>query len=263
MATDSWDPAQYDRFRDERRQPFYDLLALIEPVPGGRVVDLGCGTGELTVALHRRLHAAETIGIDRSAAMLSDSDHLAGDGVRFARRDIADFPERSGADGSFDVIAANASFHWIDDQSALLGRLTRALRPGGQLAFQVPANFDHASHTVATAVAAETPFAEALAAAPIHPRSVLSPEGYAVALYRLGFARQAVRLQVYGHLLDSGEGVVEWVKGTSLTPYREALPPPLYQEFVARYRARLMAVLGDQRPYFYPFKRILCWARLA
>ncbi len=80
-------------------------------------------------------------------------------------------------------------------------------------------------------------------------------------LHRLGFRHQVVRLQVYGHVLDSTAEVVEWVKGTLLTPYREQLDEAHYQAFVDRYRARLLAALGEESPYFYPFKRILCWAR--
>jgi trans-aconitate 2-methyltransferase len=37
-----WNPAQYERFRDERARPFFDLLDLVQPQPGMRVVDLGC-----------------------------------------------------------------------------------------------------------------------------------------------------------------------------------------------------------------------------
>jgi trans-aconitate methyltransferase len=51
--------------------------------------------------------------------------------------------------------------------------------------------------------------------------------------------------------------VVEWVKGTLLTPYRERLDPAMYQLLVQRYRDRLLAEAGDHRPYFYAFKRIL------
>jgi trans-aconitate 2-methyltransferase len=262
MSTDAWDPAQYDRFRAERRRPFFDLLALVDPVPGGRAVDLGCGTGELTVALHHHLGASETVGIDRSASMLADRNRWSGDGTSFEVRDIADFPDPNGGDGTFDVIAANASLQWIDDHRGLLARLTGALRPQGQLAFQVPANFDHASHTVAEAVASEPAFAAALTGGPrSRGREVLSPEEYAVVFNQLGFGEQIVRLQVYGHLLGSTEDVVEWVKGTLLTPYRERLDAGLYETFVGRYRTRLMATLGDQRPYFFAFKRILCWAR--
>ena len=72
--------------------------------------------------------------------------------------------------------------------------------------------------------------------------------------------RQHVRLQVYGHLLDSTAEVVEWVKGTTLTAYRRRLPAPMYDEFLAAI-ARFIERVGDHRPYFYPFKRILAWAR--
>jgi trans-aconitate 2-methyltransferase len=257
---DGWDPCTYERFSDERRQPFRDLVALVAPVPGGRVVDLGCGTGELTAELHRQLRAASTLGVDRSLSMLKDSTAYAENGVRFEKGDIATF---EGSD--YDVVFANASLHWVEGHEALLARLAGVLRPGGQLAFQVPANFDHPSHTVAVEVAAEERFAAELATGAVQTvraSNVLLPEAYATRLDDLDFVEQHVRLQVYGHHLASTDEVVEWVKGTLLTQYRERLSPDAYAEFLARYRRRLLAVLGDERPYFYAFKRILCWARL-
>ena len=71
-----------------------------------------------------------------------------------------------------------------------------------------------------------------------------------------------MRLQVYLHLLDGREEVVEWVKGTLLTDYESRLTPELYARFLDRYRAILMPLLSAARPYPYPFKRILLWARL-
>src|SRR5277367_2703537 len=68
---DGWSPDQYERFRSERQQPFDDLVMLCHPVPGGRAVDLGCGTGDLTRILHEELVAKETVGIDSSPAMLA------------------------------------------------------------------------------------------------------------------------------------------------------------------------------------------------
>ena len=64
-------------------------------------------------------------------------------------------------------------------------------------------------------------------------------------------------------MLESPDAVVEWVRGTLLTDYESRMPEAMYREFVARYRERLNAALGDQRPYFYPFKRILLWGRIA
>jgi trans-aconitate 2-methyltransferase len=258
VTADGWDPAQYDRFQAERRQPFHDLLALVTPRPGGRAVDLGCGTGELTPVLHTFVGALDTVGIDSSQAMLAESAAFAGNGVHFESGDIAEFEG-----SSYSVVFANASLQWVPDHDALIARLSDALAPDGQLAFQVPANGDHPSHSIAVEVAGEPPFVNALGGEPAgdNTRSVLAPEDYALLFDRLGFADQHVRLQVYGHHLDSTDDLVEWVRGTLLTAYRRRLPESLYEEFVAAYRRKLLGRLGESRPYFYAFKRILCWAR--
>ena len=257
MTRDAWDPAQYERFRDERARPFLDLLALVRPRPGMRVVDLGCGTGELTARLHHELAAGETLGIDRSEAMLARARPLAEGGLRFEAGDIAAFAARA----AYDLVFSNAALHWVDDHTALFARLTAALRPGGQLAVQMPANFDHPSHVVAAQVAGEAPFCDALGGHARTGRAVLPPEEYALLLERLGYAEQHVRLQVYGHRLAARDEVVEWVKGSLLTDYQRRLPPELYARFVARYRERLLPALEETRPYFFTFKRVLLWAQ--
>jgi trans-aconitate 2-methyltransferase len=257
-VTDSWSPEQYQRFEAERRQPFADLVSLVRPRPNGAIVDLGCGTGELTRVLHEWVQATDTLGIDTSPAMLARAEP--GGGVRFEQRDIASFR----ATGQVDVLFANASLQWVPHHDQLLRRRTAALRPGGQLAVQVPANADHASHLVAADVAGQAPFVDAFDGGPPPDpvrTNVLRPEQYAELLDDLGFTEQHVRLQVYGHHLDSSADVVEWVKGTTLTRFRERLPADLYEVFLVRYADALLEVLGDRRPYFYAFKRILFWAR--
>jgi trans-aconitate 2-methyltransferase len=253
-GADTWDPGVYDRFKQERAQPFHDLLALIEPVPGGRVVDLGCGTGELTALLHTRTGAAETLGIDSSAAMLEPAAAHARDGLRFEVGDIGDLRP----DGAWDIVFANASLQWVSDHPALFARLTGALRAGGQLAVQMPANFDHPTHKVADAIGADfgmPPLARF--------EAILAPERYALLLDELGFAAPHVRLQVYVHRLPSTAAVIEWVQGSLLTRYRRELGER-YPEFLARYRSAVLVALGDpsgQRPHTYPFKRLLMWGR--
>ena len=254
--TGAWDPARYEQFKNERSRPFFDLMALLRPAPGGRAVDLGCGTGELTRALHAHLQAAQTIGIDSSAEMLARSAAFAGQGLSFQRGDIAAFAEERG----YDVVFSNAALHWVDDHPTLLARLARALRPGGQLAIQVPANHDHPSHRAARAVAAEEPFLSATGGLP--PSPVLAPEDYAGILYRLGLRDARVRLEVYGHALGARDEVIDWVTGTTLTPLRARLDDAQWARFLARYREVLLPQLDDARPYFYTFKRVLVWAAL-
>lgn len=256
MAASVWNPAQYERFRTERSQPFYDLLALVQPESPMRVIDLGCGTGELTRVLHERLHAASTVGLDSSETMLAKSAAHAGDGLRFERGDITAFA----ADGEYDLVFSNAALQWAPEHAQLLTSFTRALKPGGQLAFQVPANEDAPSHTSAVATAGESPFVEALGGY-VRQSFILQPVVYAELLDRLGYREQHVRMQVYPHHLASREDVVEWTRGTMLTDYQKRLSPELFERFVARYRERLLAQTEDRRPFFFTYQRILCWAR--
>ncbi|MCU1352371.1 MAG: Trans-aconitate 2-methyltransferase [Acidimicrobiales bacterium] len=261
MADDAWSPDQYRRFQADRAAPAHDLYALIHPLPGGRAVDLGCGPGELTALLAEQTGAADVLGIDSSAAMLERAREHERDGVRFVLGDLAAWGDPS---DPVDLVAANAALHWVPDHEAVLARWTGALAPGGQLAVQVPANADHPSHLIAAATAADPRFAAAFGGPPppdVVAENVLPPERYAELLHRLGYVEQHVRLQVYGPVLESTAAVVEWMKGTSLTRFQAVLEPDVYEELVDLYRERLVAELGDQRPFFFAFKRILMWGR--
>jgi trans-aconitate 2-methyltransferase len=259
MSHDVWAPDRYHRFRHERSQPFFELLALVRRRPALRAVDLGCGTGELTRLLHLELQAAATTGLDSSASMLAKSAGLAAPGLRFVQGDIGDWAPPEGA---VDLVFSNAALHWLPDHAALLARLTRALAADGQLAVQIPANHTHPSHVVAAELAAAAPFRDALGGYTHAARQVLAPETYASLLAGLGYREQHVHLRVYGHWLDASADVAGWVEGTLLTDYERRLPPELWIRFRDRYRATLAARLGDVRPYFFAFNRILMWARL-
>jgi trans-aconitate 2-methyltransferase len=252
---DSWDPEAYQRFRSERDRPFFDLLALVQSRPGMRVVDLGCGTGALTLRLHQHLGAIESLGIDDSTAMLRESHAHASDSLRFQQLDIQDFAP---APRSYDLVFSNAALQWVQGHEALFERVTEGLRSGGQLAVQFPANGDHPVHVVAARLAKETPFREALAGrAP--RRAVLPPEAYAILLERLGYQEQHVRLQVYCHRMPAREAVVAWVQGSLLRPYTRLLSRDLYARFLVAYRQELLARLPDVRPFLFTVKRLLIW----
>jgi len=126
------------------------------------MADLGCGTGELTADAHRVLGARETVGIDRSEAMLEPARALDVDGLTFALGDIAVFAPTE----PFDVVISNAALQWIPDHPAVLARWTAALTDHGQLAVQMPTNADHASHRLSAEVAREQPFLDAFGGEP-------------------------------------------------------------------------------------------------
>lgn len=263
----AWDPDTYERFADLRARPFHDLVDHIVPPADDHpaIVDLGCGTGSLTAGLADRF-GATVLGIDDSPHMLERAAAHTTDRVRFEAGDIATF-DRPGA---FDLVVSNAALHWTDDHTATLGRWVRSLRPGGQIAVQLPANFGHSSHTVAERLARDPQFAGRWAnSAPPAFRGdhMLTPAAYAQLLFDLGCVDQSVDLHVYPMVLESSDDVVAWVDGTLLVPYRTALSPEDYDEFERRYRADLASEIGgpsgERRPYFFGFQRILMWGRIA
>ncbi len=251
----TWDPEQYLRFREQRRQPYEDLVALIEPRPGMRLVDLGCGPGELTVDLAARLEATEAVGIDSSETMLARAPDPAPAGVRFERADVARHPLGSG----LDLVFSNAALHWLPDHPRLFERLRDALGPAGQLAVHMPANFEQPTHTIAAELAGEDPYRRALEGQTAGA-AIDGPEAYATLLYDLGFARQVVRQAIYLHEVPGPEAVVEWVKGSMLTWYQARLQPERFAAFSTEYERRLLARLPSRRPYPFTYRRLLMWA---
>jgi len=256
VGADSWSPNVYERFAAEREQPFWDLLALVEPTGGGAVIDLGCGSGELTRSLHERSGATKTVGVDSSARMLERA--APGDGVDYVHADIREYEPAE----PLAVVFSNAALHWLPDHRALFARLRSWLAPGGQLAVQMPDNMDAITHRTAAEVGRDPRFAPYLEREE-RRGAILSGEEYAVLLHELGFARQAVVRRIYAHLLPSRDDVVEWFRGSLLTEYERLLPAEVFDEFLAAYRATLLPRLDDRRPYLLPFPRLLIRGALA
>ncbi|ELY57003.1 class I SAM-dependent methyltransferase [Natronolimnohabitans innermongolicus] len=126
--TTEWDSDSYDGSHSFVYEYGADVLDLLDPEAGERILDLGCGTGHLTQQIAER--GADVVGVDRSAAMLE--------------RARATYPEREfvRADArtlalvdSFDAVFSNAALHWIRDrdQDAALESIADALEPGGRL----------------------------------------------------------------------------------------------------------------------------------
>jgi trans-aconitate 2-methyltransferase len=244
-----WNPAQYHQFRNERFAPFEDLFRLVKARARLRVVDLGCGTGELTRRLADRLPESEVLGIDSSPEMLARARAQERECLSFKQGSIQEI------EGEWDMVFSHAAIHWIDDHPALIPRLLSLVSRGGQLAVQLPSNHTHPTHTLIMEIASEEPFRHALNGwNRISP--VLSIREYAELLYEHGAAEITVFEKVYPSLLEDSDGLAEWTAGSTLVPYFERLPEPLHEPFMTRYRERLRA-LFPAAPVFYTFRRIL------
>jgi trans-aconitate 2-methyltransferase len=243
-----WDPEQYLKFQQERRAPFEDLYRLIRVRPGLSVVDLGCGTGELARELARRLPGSRVTGIDSSPAMLAKAQAQPLAGVDFRQGTVEEVA------GSWDLVFSHAALHWTDDHETLIPRLFGLVRPGGQLAVQVPANHKSPSHTCIHATAGEEPFRTALGGWS-RQSPVLEIDRYATLLYECGGTEIVVLERAYLHVMPDADAVAEWTAGTTLVPYFERLPAALHEPFMASYREKLRAAY-PARPLPFTFRRI-------
>lgn len=128
-----WDAASYDRLPI----PMTGWgLAVLERLPlrgDERVLDAGCGTGQVTSALRDRLPHGELIALDASASMLERArDRLGDDRVTYVLHDLLEpIPIEP-----VDAILSTATFHWVPDHDRLFANLANALRPRGPLAAQ-------------------------------------------------------------------------------------------------------------------------------
>lgn len=244
-----WGPAQYLKFQSERFAPFDDLFALIDVRRGLRVVDLGCGTGELTASLAHKLPGSDVTGIDSSAEMLAQARSLTRRRLRFEQQAIENVR------GEWDLVFSHAALQWVDGHAALIPRVFSLVAPGGQLVVQVPSNHNHDSHALIRETAGEEPFRAALGGW-VRTAPVLSIVAYAEILYAQGATDVTVFEKIYPHVLENSDAIAEWVKGTALVPYIERLPDALREPFMARYREKLRA-RWPENPVFYPFRRTI------
>jgi trans-aconitate 2-methyltransferase len=228
MAED-WSAKQYLKFEDDRTRPPRDLLAQVPLTKPRRIYDLGCGPANSTELLIERFPGAEVIGLDSSPDMLRQARERLPGGT-FVQGDLATWtPE-----GPVDLLFGNAVFQWVPDHTAVLKRLLQALPEGGVLAVQMPDNVTEPALSLMETVAAEGPWAEALARAQPARTDLPRPEGY-YDLLKPVCRHLDVWHITYNHVMAGPEAIVEWFKGSALRPYLAALPAGLRGEFAAAY----------------------------
>jgi trans-aconitate methyltransferase len=121
----SWDAHLYDSKHSFVTTYGEDVLTLLNPQPGERILDLGCGTGHLTQQIAAK--GAQVVGLDRSAEMLATA-RAAYPTITFTEADAADFT----TDTSFDAVFSNAALHWMVEPQKPIASVWNALKPGGR-----------------------------------------------------------------------------------------------------------------------------------
>ncbi|MFI5838985.1 trans-aconitate 2-methyltransferase [Catenuloplanes sp. NPDC051500] len=244
-----WDPDVYQRYGDERARPFFDLVGRIAADAPRRVVDLGCGPGDLTATLAARWPGARVEGIDSSPEMIAKASGP----VEFAVGDVRTWQPTP----DVDVLVSNAVLQWVPGHEALLPSWVAGVAPGAVIALQVPGNVDAPSHRALHALASEPRWRDVLGGVGLI-RRVPDATAYARILTAAGCAVDAWAT-TYLHLLpaDGDEHpVLRWMDGTALRPVKAALPAADFPVFRTSLGERLAeAYPVENGLVYFPFHR--------
>jgi trans-aconitate 2-methyltransferase len=252
-----WNPDVYLTFADDRARPFYDLLSRVGAEQPRRVVDLGCGAGNLTAQLAQRWPDAAVEALDSSPEMVAAARER---GVDASVGDVKTWTPQADT----DVVLSNAVLQWVPEHAELVARWASELAPGSWIAVQMPGNFDSPSHQAVRAVARREPYAKTLRDVPFRVgTTVAAPARYAELLIDAGCTVDAWET-TYLHRLSGENPVLNWISGTALLPVSEQLDEQDYQ----RFREDLIPLLDDAYPprpdgtTFFPFRRVFFVAQV-
>ena len=252
----SWDAELYLKFAGERTQPAVDLISRISLAHPSRIIDLGCGPGNSTAILRERWPAAQIVGLDNSGEMITAASQ-AYPGWTWIESDIATWT----AAVPFDLVFSNAALHWVANHAEVMPRLLKQVRSPGALAIQMPAHFGSPVHELMLETARNPAWHDNMREA-IHAITVERPAFY-YDLLQPHTSKLDLWETEYIHLMDGPAAILEWIRGTGLRPFLEALPS---EEQKLRFEELFLSGLTTAYPaqkdgrVLFPFRRLFILA---
>lgn len=245
--TAAWDAKLYNAKHGFVWKYGADLVELLDPRPGERILDLGCGTGHLTARI-AELGALVT-GVDQSAEMIAAA-RQAYPNLKF---EIADARSLS-FPNEFDAVFSNATLHWIHEPDAVVQGVHRALRLGGRFVAELGGNgnirtmqeaFDEALAEMGAAARGE-----------VRPWYYPSVSEYAAVVERNGLEMRFITLFDRPTELADGEaGLRNWMRMFA-TQHLEKAGASRQDEFIERVEQRLRPKLFRNASWWADYRRL-------
>ena len=231
--TQKWDAQQYGQVGSFVHQLAGGVVEWLSPQPNERILDLGCGDGQLTAKL--AVTGAILTGVDASAEMVAAACARGINAVQASAEQLP-FP-----DASFDAVFSNAVLHWVRDHNAMMREVHRVLIPGGRFVAEMGGHGNVAAILVAfTAVLARHGHAARETGINYYPTSAV----YQRRLQQHGFTVERIELIPRPTPLNEG-GMAAWLR-TFRRGVLETLPESLRDTVVEETVALLEPVLRDE-----------------
>jgi trans-aconitate methyltransferase len=244
MTQNHWNPSLYQQKHSFVFEYGKELLTLLEPLAGERILDIGCGTGQLTSAIADS--GATVVGIDASPSMV-ESARANYPGLRFLVEDAAAFS----FDEPFDAVFSNAALHWVRRADEAAGCIANALRSGGRFV----AEFGGYLNGAAVTRAIQQTVKEMLGIEVRHPWFFPSVGEYATLLESHGLRVNYAVLFDRMTKLDGEDGLRNWVR-MFCESMIEAIPPERLDEAFESIEAKAKNQLYIEGAWFVDYRRL-------
>ena len=200
-SSDQWQPELYDSKHAFVWELGALVIELLAPQVGERILDVGCGTGQLTAQIAET--GATVVGIDNSSAMLDEARRLF-PALQFQLHDAHEFNFAE----PFDAVFSNAALHWITDPDKVVGCIARAIKPGGRLAVE----FGGCGNVFYVSGAIESAYEMIFGEKRLHPWYFPSIAEFASLLSEHGLEVTQAALIDRPTPLEGDDGLRNWVK---------------------------------------------------
>lgn len=211
-----WNPDLYLKFKEGRNKPIFDLISHIPLTQPGRIIDIGCGPGNSTIALKNKFPDADITGIDNSSNMI-EAAKKAHPEIAFK---IIDINNDLCSLGKFDIVFSNAVLQWLGNHDILILRLFDLLNTNGVLAVQIPYNFGTPVHGALCELVESEKWSRYFdIKRPQNYRSV----GYYYDIISSFCDRFDIWTTKHVHILNTHLDIIEWYKSTGFKVYLEQL----------------------------------------
>lgn len=245
QAPTKWDPELYEARHSFVWQFGQDLLELLDPRPGERILDLGCGPGNLTQKIAER--GADVVGLDSSPAMIGQARQNY-PRLQFTLLDAAAMCFHR----EFDAVFSNAALHWMLDAATVAGGISRALRNGGRFVAELGGKGN--VHHIEAAIEAVL---EGRLGQKLPPKRTFFPSAgeYSILLESAGMEIRTVQVFERPTKLEGDRGMENWLRQFAWY-YFDVLPEARREAALQEVVEKLRPVLCGSDGWFADYKRL-------